>query len=83
MRADKNNFQQYQEELESGFEKESDAIKQNLQDQRGFWSFWGDMVELYVSKVVTVLLQGNTPSHTMGISESSETPDDVDQNTTS
>ncbi len=54
-----NVFEQLQEEHEEGFNEVSDSVKKNISSRRGFWALVGNVIDLYLPKVVSTLLGGN------------------------
>ena len=54
----KTSFGLYQEDMEAQFSKSSDAIKRNVKSRRDLWTLLGDIIELYVPKVVSTILGG-------------------------
>ncbi len=54
-----NVFEKLQEENEVGFKDVSDVVKEHVSHLRGFWALIGDVIDLYLPKVVGTLLGGN------------------------
>ena len=54
-----NNFKLLEAEMESKFEDSSEAIKKNINDQRGVWSLIGDLFELYIPRIFSALVGSN------------------------
>jgi len=54
-----NAFSALQEEHEAAFTKVARAIKSNIDGRRGFWTLVGDIIDLYVPKVVGTIFGAN------------------------
>ena len=54
-----NNFKLLEAEMESKFEDSSEAIKKNVNDQRGVWSLIGDLFELYIPRIFSAFIGSN------------------------
>lgn len=59
MPENKNAFEQLEEENEKKFSSYSHQIKKNIEGQKDIWSFLGELIELYIPKILSVLLGGN------------------------
>lgn len=63
MSENKNAFEQLRDEHEEKFSEHSHKIKKNIESQKDIWSFLGELIELYIPKILSVLLGGvNTES---------------------
>jgi hypothetical protein len=63
MSENKNAFEQLRDEHEEKFGEHSNKIKKNIESQKDIWSFLGELIELYIPKILSVLLGGaNTDS---------------------
>lgn len=54
----KNNFQLYQEQMESRFAESADSIRKNVQSRKDLWTFVGDIIDLYIPKIMSTLMGG-------------------------
>lgn len=70
MSENKNAFEQLKEENEAKFKDYDNMVKLNLDGRRDIWSFFGEIIELYIPKILTVLLGGNSVSDTNKLSDS-------------
>jgi len=65
--AEKNVFNQLQEEQEKEYSNYHNEIKRNIEDRKGVWSFIGDIIDLYVPKILSAII-GAGPSINSAIS---------------
>lgn len=71
-----NAFEQLQVENEAQYVEVASDIKSNIDQRRGFWSLIGDILELYIPKVVDTLL-GSTTTGQQKISPPDQQSTDV------
>ena len=67
----KNVFSQLQEEKELDYSNVHNDIKKNIVERKGGWSFIGDIIDLYVPKILSALV-GAGPSMNKTISSIEE-----------
>ncbi len=67
----KNVFSQLQEEKELDYSNVHNDIKKNIVERKGVWSFIGDIIDLYVPKILSALV-GAGPSMNKTISSIEE-----------
>lgn len=70
MSENKNAFEKLKEENEAKFKEYDSKVKLNLDGRKDIWSFFGEIIELYIPKILTVLLGGNSVSDTNKLSDS-------------
>ncbi len=54
----KNSFELLKEENENKFDNHKKKIKENIDGRRDIWSFFGEIIELYIPKIFGALLGG-------------------------
>ncbi len=52
----KNSFERLQEENEAKFESYNRIIKKNIDGRRDIWGFFGDIIEMYIPRILSTLL---------------------------
>ena len=58
MSENKNVFEQLRDENEAKFKDFDKDVKKNIDGQKDIWSFFGEIIELYIPKILSVLLGG-------------------------
>lgn len=57
--ADTNSFKQLEEENEAKFETHKLVVKKNVEGRKDFWSFLGDIIDLYIPRIFSTLFGSN------------------------
>ncbi len=73
---DKNVFHKLQEENELEYAEVHNEIKKNVKGRIGIWAFIGDIVDLYIPKIFSVLIGGRSANRMLGLSAGEETQAD-------
>ncbi len=54
----KTSFDLLREENESKFDSYNQKVKNNLDGRKDIWSFFGELIDLYIPKILSTLLGG-------------------------
>lgn len=60
MKDELNPFEQLQEEQEKQFSEVSSDVKLNITSRRGIWALIADVIDLYIPKIISTLVNANT-----------------------
>lgn len=72
---EKNVFGQLQEEKEEVYSNLHNDIKRNVEERKGVWAFLGDVIDLYVPKILSAVV-GAGPSLNSAITSIEEEHDE-------
>jgi hypothetical protein len=68
----KSNFEELEAEMEAKFANSADKIKANVNGQRSFWAIGGELVELYLTKIIGALIGSDGTSTNTNIKNDDE-----------